>query len=131
MIALSTGLSVGVFNTFQTILQQIFAGKGVTSNTAGIYNILNSPVSPISAILFGIWAAKVKKFKIFLVILTFCNLVVNIALIPLASLKSPYIVGTIQVLSCAFIAPAPALSMELAAEITFPICIHPSYFYII
>ena len=88
----------------------------------GLYNILNSPVSPISALIFGFWAGKIKKFKIFLIVLYILNFIVNTVLIPLVQYKeqNPWIIGTIQLLSCALIAPGPALSMELAAEITFP-----------
>lgn len=122
MIALATGFQIGCFNTFQTIMQQIFEDYGVTSQNVGIYNILNSPISPISALIFGFWAGRVKRFKVFLVILYIANFVVNTILIPLIQFKSQntYIVGTIQLLSCGLIAPGPALSMELAAEITFP-----------
>lgn len=68
-------------------MQQIFENYGVTSNNVGIYNILNSPISPISALIFGFWAGRVKKFKIFLVILYIGNFIVNTILIPLIQFK--------------------------------------------
>lgn len=71
--------------------------------------------------LFALYAGKTKRFKITLTLLYIGNTIIFAIFIPLITLKITVIDGLINILSFSLVISAIALSVELAAEVTFPI----------
>lgn len=121
ILALVIGFTCAAENAWQTNLQLILADYGISSYIVGMYNIINIPSIVVCSLLFALYAGKTKRFKSTLAVLYITNIIIFGVFIPLISLENYIIDGIINVVSFSLVISAIALSVELAAEVTFPI----------